>query len=248
MLDYNLELERRVHQRTTDLEMAYKELETFAYSVSHDLRAPLRSIDAYARVLAEDYQTRLDETGLAHLGSIHQDAVRMGGLIDDLLSLARYTNADMSFSQVNLTSLAEEIVAELRQFDPQRQVEVTIQPDLIVAGDGALLRVLLTNLIGNAWKFTRLQPLARIDIGARQEKDRKVHFVQDNGVGFDMSYAGKLFIPFQRLHDRLEFEGRGIGLAMAQRIVHRHGGNIWAYSEPGKGATFFFYLEDMRLD
>ena len=244
----NLELERRVNQRTADLQAAYQELESITTSFSQDLCAPLGVLDAQARLLEEEYSSTLDASGLSNLENIHRAVGQMNGLIAALLSLSRYTRADMHFEWVNLSVLAQESLAELRRQEPDREVRLTIQPDLWVNGDVEMLSVMIDNLFHNAWKFTRLRPQAVLDFGAHLEAGRKVYHLQDNGVGFDLSFLSKLFIPFQRLHNATQDEGLGIGLAMAQRIIRRHGGDIWAYSEPGRGASFFFYIETIALE
>jgi PAS domain S-box-containing protein len=234
------ELEARVHERTAELETANRELEAFSYSVSHDLRAPLRAIDGFSRVLMEDYAASLDAEGYDYLDRVRKAVQRMGHLIDDLLQLARVSRAEMHPASVDLTQLAPEIVAELRETAPTRKVEVSIAPGLSARGDPRLLQVVLANLIGNAWKYTGKTDNPRIELGAVRQNGEIVYYVRDNGVGFDMKYAGKLFGAFQRMHSEREFPGTGVGLATVARIIHRHGGRVWAESEPGKGATFFF--------
>jgi light-regulated signal transduction histidine kinase (bacteriophytochrome) len=234
------ELEARVHERTAELETANRELEAFSYSVSHDLRAPLRAIDGFSRVLMEDYAASLDAEGYDYLDRVRKAVQRMGHLIDDLLQLARVSRAEMHPASVDLTQLAPEIVAELRETAPTRKVEVSIAPGLSARGDPRLLQVVLANLIGNAWKYTGKTDNPRIELGAVRQNGEIVYYVRDNGVGFDVKYAGKLFGAFQRMHSEREFPGTGVGLATVARIIHRHGGRVWAESEPGKGATFFF--------
>lgn len=240
---FNLELEQRVRERTAALEAANKELEAFAYSVSHDLRAPLRGIDGWSHVLLEDYGDVLDEQAHHYLGRVRAETQRMGQLIDDLLVLSRISRAELRSSQVDITALAEAIAARLREAEPERRFEWLIQPGLTAQGDPALLEIALTNLLGNAVKFTQRRPLARIEVGQVQQDGAGVYFVRDNGVGFDMAHAKKLFGAFQRLHRLDEFPGTGIGLATVQRIVQRHGGKIWAEAAVDRGATFFFTLE-----
>ena len=240
----NAELEQRVRERTAQLEAANKELEAFSYSVSHDLRAPLRSIDGFSRILLEDYAAKLDEEGQDSLRRVRAASQRMGDLIDDMLKLSRVTRNEMQPGTVDLSALAHTIMAELEQEEPARRVEWVIADGLAVQGDAALLRVAMQNLLGNAWKFTSKQPQARIEVGATQRDRVRTHFVRDNGAGFDMAYAGKLFGAFQRQHNAAEFPGTGIGLATVQRVLHRHGGRIWAESAVGQGATFFFTLPE----
>jgi len=238
----NTELERRVIERTAQLEAANKELESFSYSVSHDLRAPLRSIEGFSRALAEDFGARLDDTGRDYLRRLRAASQRMSQLIDDLLSLSRVARSDMKLKSVDLSALAREILGELQREEPARKVMARISPKLAAQGDPELLRVVLDNLVRNAWKFTAKNAEGEIEIGAARQNGRTVYFVRDNGVGFNMAYAGKLFGAFQRLHGDSEFPGSGIGLATVQRAVHRHGGDIWAEGEVGKGATFYFTL------
>jgi PAS domain S-box-containing protein len=236
------ELELRVAQRTGQLEAANKEMEAFTYSVSHDLRAPLRLIDGFSLALLEDYEDKLDEEGKSYLHFVRDSAQRMARLIDDLLRLSRIGRAEMHFEMVDLSALAESVIAELRQQDPDRRVDVTIQPGLAARGDMGLLRVVLENLLGNAWKYTGKTTNARMEFGMTQQDSERVYFVRDNGAGFDMAYASKLFAPFQRLHTEAEFSGTGIGLSIVRRIITRHGGRVWAEGEVGKGATIYFTL------
>ena len=238
----NEELEQRVRRRTAQLEAFNKELEAFSYSVSHDLRAPLRAIDGFSQILLEDYEDELDEEGRLYLKRTKAASQRMGELIDDLLDLSRMTRGKMRRESVDLSALAGAIADEFRRAQPEHEVEVIVQEGLVANGDGNLLRVVLENLLGNAWKFTRNQPHPRVEFGLLEHEERPTYYVRDNGVGFDMAYAGKLFGAFQRLHSASEFEGTGIGLATVQRIIHRHGGRVWADGEVGKGATFFFTL------
>jgi PAS domain S-box-containing protein len=236
--------ERALHQHAADLATANSELESFSYSVSHDLRSPLRSIDGFAQALVEDYEDRLDETGRDYLGRIRAAAQRMGMLIDDLLSLSRVSRAELSRTAVDLTALAHDTAARLREQDPRRRVEWRIQSGMVADGDSRLLRIALDNLLGNAWKFTGQRETATIEFGTIVLPDGGRAFsVRDNGAGFDMSHAQKLFGAFQRLHGVTEFAGTGIGLATVQRIVRRHSGRIWAEAAVGQGATFFFTLE-----
>jgi len=240
-------LNRGLQRAILDLQAVNTEIEAFSYSVSHDLRAPLRSIDGFSQALLEDYQNLLDETGQNYLQRIRLATQKMGQLIDDLLNLSRLTRSEMHLEPVNLSLLAGEISAELRQNNAERQVEFVIQPGLIVQVDPHLLQLLLVNLLHNAWKFTSKQQKARIEVGRIQPTNNQinkipVYFVRDNGVGFDMNYVNKLFKPFQRLHSTNEFPGNGIGLATVQRIINRHGGRIWAEGNLDRGATFYFTL------
>lgn len=246
----NEELEERVAQRTAELAAANKELEAFAYSVSHDLRAPLRALDGFSQALLEDYLESLDLEGQDYLQRIRAASQRMGQLIDDMLKLSRVTRVEFACETVDFSRMAVKIANRLKMEDPQRKAEFVIQPGLQVLGDKDLLRILMENLLGNAWKFTSKRPAAKIEFGARQQADaaQKAHsqalvfFIKDNGDGFDPTYMNKLFQPFQRLHSSQEFAGTGIGLATVQRIVNRHGGKIWAESQVGSGATFFFII------
>ena len=224
-----------------ELEWKNKELEAFSYSVSHDLRAPLRAIDGFSKALIEDCADKLDGAGLQHLDRVRAAAQRMGELIDDMLQLSRVTRLDITRRQVDLSSLAREVAGDLRRQEPDRVVEIKIDDSLVAEADARLLRIVLENLLGNAWKFTRKVEAARIEFGA-SDGDEFVCFVRDNGAGFDMRYAEKLFRPFQRLHTEADFPGTGIGLATIHRVIERHGGRVWAESVIGKGATFFFSL------
>jgi len=218
------------------------ELEAFSYSVSHDLRAPLRAISSFTKIILEDCSDALDEAGRGHLERVRKAAERMAELIDDLLELSRIGRAGLARQPIDLGAIARQIVDDLRGRDPERAVDVEICAEIHTEGDRKLVRILLENLLGNAWKFTSRVARARIEVGARVDTEPATYFVRDNGVGFDMSHASKLFRPFQRLHDEREFTGTGIGLATVQRIIERHSGRIWAESEPGQGATFSFTL------
>jgi signal transduction histidine kinase len=239
----NEELERRVLDRTAQLETANKELEAFSYSVSHDLRAPLRAIDGFSRVLLDEHSAKLDESGRDSLMRVRRAAQRMGILIDDLLKLARVTRAEPVQEEFDFSALAQEVIDMLRGQDPTRDVQVEVMPGLSVNGDSRLLRVALENLLGNAWKFTARQPKPHIEFGAQADNGATtVYYVRDNGAGFDMAYANKLFGAFQRLHTAEEFPGTGIGLATVHRIVRKHGGRIWTESAINQGASFYFTL------
>jgi len=242
----NTELERRVEDRTAQLAYANRELEAFSYSVSHDLRAPLRAIDGYVRMLIEDGGDRLDPESRRRLGVVSASANKMGKLIDDLLSFSRLTRKEMEQAPIDMGDLAASVVQEVREVNPGRTVLVTVGALPRVLGDHSMMRQAWLNLVANAFKFTRHTPDARVELGATREGDDVTFFVRDNGVGFDMQYAHKLFGVFQRLHSESEFEGTGVGLALVQRIIHRHGGRIWAEAEEGKGATFLFSLPVQR--
>jgi len=232
------EVEKKTHQ----LQVYVNELESFAYSVSHDLRAPLRSIDGFSQVLLEDYNDKLDDEGKDYLQRVRSASQHMAELIDDLLNLSRVTRCDMGSTNVDLSALAETIAIELQESEPDRDVKFDIAPRLVVRGDANLLRVALENLLGNAWKFSGKQEHARIEMGYARNNGSSAYFVRDNGAGFNMDYTDKLFGVFQRLHSDKEFEGTGIGLATVQRIISRHGGTIWAEGAVDQGATFYFKL------
>lgn len=241
----NAELEQRVIERTTQLEASNKELESFAYSVSHDLRAPLRGIDGWSQALLEDNIEQLDEQGQVYLSRVRNETQRMGSLIDNLLELSRVTRSEMKISEVNLSSMANSIAERLKEANKTRDVEFILQPGLKTRGDPHLLEIALTNLLDNAWKFTSTRQSARIEFGRTRLDGKKVFFIKDNGVGFDMAYTGKLFGAFQRMHKQTEFPGTGIGLATVQRIIHRHGGAIWTDAKLDEGAIFYFTLEEV---
>lgn len=239
----NAELEQRVVERTAQLEAANKELEAFCYSVSHDLRAPLRSIDGFSLAILEDYGDRLDDEGKEHLNRVRLASQRMAELIDGLLNLSRLSRSQIVKQEIDISALADTVVQMFKQAQPDRNVVITIPSGLKAYGDAKLLRILFENLLGNAFKFTAKRNDALIEVGqASDNEGRAVFYVRDNGAGFDMGYADKLFSAFQRLHTVYEFPGNGIGLAIVQRIINRHGGRIWAKGEVGQGATFFFIL------
>jgi PAS domain S-box-containing protein len=235
-------LEERVAERTSQLEAANRELESFAYSVSHDLRAPLRGIDGWSLALLEDYGGQFDARARKYLDRVRQETQRMGVLIDDLLELSRVTRSEMRQAPVDLSAIAERIAARQKEAHPDRALSFSIEPDLHARGDARLLEVALANLIENAVKFTRPRERALIEVGAARQNGHRGFFVRDNGVGFDPRHAAMLFGPFQRLHKASEFPGTGIGLATVKRVIHRHGGDVWAESEPDRGATFGFSL------
>lgn len=240
----NETLERRVIERTEQLEAVNKELEAFSYTVSHDLRAPLRHINGFSQALLEDYSDRLDDTGKGFLNEVRNASQEMAQLIDDVLRLARVTRSEIQKEKVNLSDLAEKILDDLKKLDSHRKVTINIEKELIVYGDKRLLKIMLDNLLGNAWKFTSKNENARIEFGCDQSSSEKTYFVRDNGAGFEMAYIDKLFGVFQRLHTNEEFEGTGIGLATVQRIISRHGGNVWAVGEKNKGAVIYFNFRD----
>jgi PAS domain S-box-containing protein len=235
-------LEQRVRERTAELEAANHDLAAFSHSVSHDLRAPLRGIDGWTLALLEDCAPQLDAQAIEYLGRIRAEAERMGHLIDDLLNLSRYTLREMEFNPVDLTAIAEDVARDLRARAPDHAVDCRIERGMAARGDAGLLRVALHNLLANAWKFTDRRSDARVELVTEQVGGETRYTVRDNGAGFDMAYAGKLFAPFQRLHRPSEYPGTGIGLATVQRIVARHGGRIWVEAAPGQGAAFHFTL------
>lgn len=240
-------LEARVKQRTEELEIANKELESFAYSVSHDLRAPLRHVEGWSLALLEDCGDMLDDRGRMFLERVRWEVLRMGTLINDLLELSRVSRHEMRRTHVDLAAIARPVVHRLREDDPERDVDIIIEENLPADGDLQLLEIVLTNLLGNAWKFTAKRPKACIELGRIVDNGDSAFYVRDNGVGFDMDQATDLARPFHRLHAEAEFPGSGIGLAIVQRIVQRHGGRLWATAEPDKGATLFFTLATQAL-
>jgi len=240
----NEELEQRVRERTAELEWANKELSAFTYSVSHDLRAPLRSIKGFSEALLEDYQSLLDEEGKDYLGRIVSSSYKMSELIDDLLKLSRVTRQEIFRDRIDLSAMVEASAAYLKETEPERKVEFMVEPGQVATGDAALLRIAIDNLMSNAWKFTADSSSPRIEFGAVNEHGTKIYYITDNGIGFEMSYAEKIFDAFQRLHSYEEYSGTGIGLSIVQRIIERHGGRIWAEGKPGRGATFYFVLPD----
>jgi light-regulated signal transduction histidine kinase (bacteriophytochrome) len=227
-----------------DLQLKNKELESFSYSVSHDLRTPLRSIAGFAQILLDDYAPNLDADANRHLERIRSATIHMGALIDGLLALSQVGRAELQLGPVDLSGAARAVAAELRRRDPERAAAIEIEPHLEARADQRLARVVLDNLLGNAWKFTARTHAPRIEVGAETREGERVFFVKDNGAGFDMQYAESLFAPFRRLHRQSDFPGTGIGLATVQRVVQRHGGRIWAESREGQGAVFFFTLPD----
>jgi light-regulated signal transduction histidine kinase (bacteriophytochrome) len=238
----NAELERRVVDRTAELEAAYRELEAFSDSVAQELRAPLRGIDGFSQALVEDHTEHLGPEGRAHLRRLRRATHRLVQLVDDLLRVAHIAKRDFNPRVVCVTRLARAVAADLQAANPERSVTFVIDDDITIDGDEGLLRLVLENLIGNAWKFTASTDQARIEVGRAATDRGMACFVRDNGVGFNMQYADKLFGVFQRLHPSSEFEGSGVGLAIVQRIIHRHGGRIWAESSVGRGTTLYFVV------
>lgn len=239
----NAELEARVAERTQELHATNMELEAFSYSVSHDLRAPLRAIDGFSHVLAERYQDALDDKGRQYLGLIRDAGKRMSQLIDDLLKLSRVTRAEIHREAVDLSAMAQSVADEIQRAEPERAAEFKIAPGLTTRGDAPLIRVVLDNLLSNSWKFTSKKEHAVIEFGETEVKGRPAFFVRDNGAGFDPAYGHKLFGAFQRLHSAAEFDGTGIGLATVRRVIHRHGGTVWAEGVVGEGATIYFTVD-----
>ncbi len=237
------QLERECTEQVRQFDIASREMESFSYSVSHDLRAPLRVVDGFATIILEDYGARLDTLGREHVQRIVAAAARMNAMIDALLSLSRRTTRELAIEPVDLSHAAQELAEELRANDSRRQVEFRIAPDLRTSGDPVLLRLVLQNLLGNAFKFSAQVPRAVIEFGYHLVDGNDVFFVRDNGAGFDMRFAEHLFGLFQRFHSQSEFPGTGVGLATVQRIVGKHGGRVWAESEPGRGACFYFTLQ-----
>jgi signal transduction histidine kinase len=240
----NLDLEAQVRERTAMLEAANKDLESFAYSVSHDLRTPLRSIEGFAAVLADEHRAELSGDAVDKLERIKSASRRMAQLIDDMLMLSRASRAEIRREPIDVTMILRAIVAELRALQPEREATVEIEDGLIANADTQLLRIVLVNLLGNAWKYTGRCQHAQIAVGSEIYEGESVFFVRDNGCGFDMRFVGKLFQPFQRLHANQEFEGTGVGLATVARIVRRHGGRVWAEGHLERGAVFRFTLGD----
>ena len=239
---FNVTLEASVEQRTRELAISNQELEAFSYSVSHDLRAPLRTIDGFSLALQEDFAEQLSDEGRDYINRVRAGVQRMGTLIDALLQLSRVTRSELNAEPVDLSQLITLVFNELLAADPDRDITLAAQPDVHVSGDARLLRIALENLLGNAFKFTAKTPAARIEFGTIQEADHTVYFIRDNGAGFDMQYVDRLFTAFQRLHGDRDFKGSGIGLATVSRIIRRHHGNIRAEGQIGKGASFYFTL------
>ena len=241
-----LELAETRAELVRDLEHKNRELESFSYAVSHDLRAPLRRIGSFSRAVLDTHSDRLDEAGRRYLTRVREASEQMSQLIDDVLYLSRVTRAELREQEVDLSELATMTLGRLQEADPGRSVEVKVRPGVVVDGDARLLRIAMENLLENAWKFTARQAEPRIEFGVSTISGEPTYFIRDNGAGFDMTYAGRLFGPFQRLHPQHEFPGSGIGLATVQRIIHRHGGRVWAEGLVGQGATFQFTLGRLR--
>ena len=241
-----LELAETRAELVRDLEHKNRELESFSYAVSHDLRAPLRRIDSFSRAVLESQGDRLDEAGQRFLSRVREASQHMSQLIDDVLYLSRVTRADLREHEIDLSAIAGLILTRLQESEPERRVEVKLRPGVVVIGDGQLLKIAMENLLENAWKFTAKEPESRIEFGTTQAGGEATYFVRDNGAGFDMTYADRLFGPFQRLHPQGEFSGNGIGLATVQRIIHRHGGRVWAEGLLAQGATFYFTMGRSR--
>jgi PAS domain S-box-containing protein len=239
----NADLERK----QADLEEANKDLESFSYSVAHDLRAPLRSIDGFSKMVLDGYADKLDAKGARFLATIRESAQRMADLIDDLLALSRVVGMDMHMATVDLSAMAKAVMERLRAGDPDRRAEIAIAEGATAPADANLVGLVMENLLGNAWKFTGKAPVAHIEFGTRIQDGETIYFIRDNGAGFDMAYSAKLFGVFQRLHSMTEFEGTGIGLATVQRVISRHGGRVWGEGHVGKGATFNFTLGVKRV-
>jgi light-regulated signal transduction histidine kinase (bacteriophytochrome) len=238
----NLDLEKNVDERTRQLTHTMNELEAFSYSVSHDLRAPLRAIDGWSLALLEDCYEQLDHDGKQHLDRVRQETRRMSDLIDNLMQLSRLSKQEIKTGQVDLSRLVNSLFEQLKETEPERNVELHIQPDLSAQADPNLMEIALFNLAQNAWKFTRTRDLARIEFGRTLVDGNPAYYMKDNGVGFNMNYAKKIFAAFQRFHKESEFPGTGVGLATVQRIIQRSGGTIWAVAEVNEGATFYFTL------
>jgi len=239
----NSDLEQRVEQRTRQLESANREAESFAYAVSHDLRAPLRSMSGFSQILLDTAPAGLDEQAMHYLRRIQDASQRMSCLIEDLLNLSRISRSALDRRPVDLTELTADVAASLRERYPDRPVQVRIAGGMHVHGDLRLLRIAIDNLLSNAWKYTGRESRPQVEVGEQRTPEGTAYFVRDNGVGFDMTHAETLFLPFQRLHAEAEFPGNGIGLATVQRILALHGGRIWAEAQPGQGATFYFMLK-----
>jgi two-component system sensor kinase len=236
--------EKELIKRTTQLETANKELEAFSYSVSHDLRAPLRAIDGFSRVILEEYKDKLDDEGKRYLNIVRDNTQKMGQLIEDLLALSRLGRKEMQVSRIDMAKLAKTVFDELKDANPGRNIQLEIKTLPPAYGDQAMIHQVFVNLLSNAIKFTQFKEKAVIEIGFNTQMNENVYYVKDNGVGFDMQYSNKLFGVFQRLHSAEDFDGTGVGLAIVQRIIHRHGGKVWAEGKVNEGATFYFNILD----
>lgn len=239
-----LRSEKGYVKQSEQLESAVEELDAFTYSVAHDLRAPLRRLDGFSQELLNDYSEKLDDTGKHYLNRIRVAAQKMGSLIDDLLKLSKISKKNLEKEKFDSGALVVELIDELREWNPEREVELNMEGDLEIYADKGLFRPMMQNLLSNAWKFSADQKPAHIEVGSTVINCQKTFYIKDDGVGFEMKYADKLFRAFQRLHSERQFEGTGIGLATVQRIINRHGGKIWVDSEPGVGTTFYFYLNE----
>jgi signal transduction histidine kinase len=242
LIELNKTLDAKVKERTSDLETINRELDSFTYSVSHDLRAPLRRIDGFSQALLEEYEDEFDGQAREYFKRIIFSTATMNELIEDLLKLSRVTRQEIEHETVELSALVRVYLNQLKDNEPERVVQTVIAPDLVTEGDTALLRIAIGNILDNAWKYTTDTENAKIEFGATSENGRRVFYIRDNGAGFEMKHAGKLFVPFQRLHSELEYSGTGIGLSIVSRVILRHGGEVWAEGEVGKGATIFFTL------
>jgi light-regulated signal transduction histidine kinase (bacteriophytochrome) len=236
----NRELDQRVFDRTAELAASNQELEAFSYSVSHDLRAPVRRIEGLIQAVIEDFASQMNQAGKDFLEKIRESTGEMNQLIEEFLKLARIARQELDKTELDMSRLAAEVTDDLARTDPGRKVMVNIHPGLKAMGDTRLIRIVLQNLLGNAWKYTGKNPSAEIEFACRKDHHQAIFFIRDNGVGFDMNHYDKLFAPFMRLHSDDQFTGTGIGLATVKRIIVKHGGKIWAQSEPGKGSTFYF--------
>lgn len=243
-----MELAHARRERTRELEHSNRELEAFSYSVSHDLRAPLRALDGFSKALLDEYSAKLDEQGCHYLQRVRTTAQKMSTLIDDLLDLSRVTRGPLRKQVINLTEVARGILSEFQRKDSERSVALEIEDGLSATADRRMVKLVLLNLLGNAWKYTEKTPQPRIAFGSSNHTEGPVFYIRDNGVGFDMACADRLFVPFQRLHLESEFAGTGIGLAATQRAISRHGGRIWAEATVGAGATFYFTLGNILGD
>jgi len=236
-------LDRQLEKQTRELEAVHAEVSGLLYSICHDLRSPLHAIQGFSEALEDEYRDRLDEQGREFLGRVRTSATRMDQLMSDLYRLAQVSRSELHRQRIDLSEIAESIASSLSQSDPERKVEFSIERGLTADGDPAMLRIVFENLLQNAWKFTRTHPAATIEVGSEERDHHRILHVRDDGVGFDASYAARLFAPFQRFHGRAEFEGNGIGLAVVRRIIHRHGGRVWAVGEVEKGTTVYIELE-----